>query len=291
MDTQKIQYFLTVAQEKSLSRAADKLFLTQQGVGKAITQLEEELGVKLFYRSNTGVALTPHGQAFEKYARPFLHQQDYMLSCMRAERESLEQELSLGYATGTFDFLPANFLSNFLLSCPGPGVRLGSYADEHCEQAILDEKHQLGFLLDPFDRALLEPLLTLTRPLVLMVGNTHPLAGRPALRLSDLSGYDVVSLNTTAGAQDLIRVACGEVGAAINLGLAPAETRLMAELCARGCAVCFYAGRADLFPEDVRAVPIEGFDFEFRFHFVANRSVYRTERTRQFIEYALTALS
>ncbi len=287
VDARQIQYFLAVAQEKSLSRAAQKLFLTQQGMSKAIRQLEEELDVVLFYRSNAGAELTPHGHAFEKYARPFLHHQDYVLSCMRAQKESLEQELSIGYSTGAFDFLAANFLSDFLTSNPNIKVRVGSYADEHCAQAVLDEKYQLGFLLEPFDRALFEPLYTLNGSLVLMVGQTHPLARRDALKLSDLKGHNVVSINTAAGSQNLIRAACAEAGVTVNLALAPAETRLMAELCEQGVAVCFYAGRTNLYPGSVKAVPIEGFEFEFKLHFVANRNVYQTETTRKFIQYAV----
>lgn len=62
MDYQKIRYFLTAADSKSFSEAARKCFISPQALTKQITLLEEELGVKLFIRSNKQIALTELGE-------------------------------------------------------------------------------------------------------------------------------------------------------------------------------------------------------------------------------------
>ena len=61
MNFQDITYFLTLCGEKTFSAAADKLFITQQGLSKAIRRMENEIGAPLFERGRKTLALTPSG--------------------------------------------------------------------------------------------------------------------------------------------------------------------------------------------------------------------------------------
>ena len=58
------EYFLTVVREKGISRAADKLFITQSSLSQHIAKLEADLGVRLFDRRQTPIALTPAGALY-----------------------------------------------------------------------------------------------------------------------------------------------------------------------------------------------------------------------------------
>jgi DNA-binding transcriptional LysR family regulator len=62
VDTRLLRYFVAVAEEGSLTRAAERLFVSQPALTKQIKQLETQLGVQLFTRSRTGMALTEPGQ-------------------------------------------------------------------------------------------------------------------------------------------------------------------------------------------------------------------------------------
>lgn len=57
MELQQLKYFREVAKREHVTRAAEKLFVSQSAVSRAVTQLEEELGVPLFYRQGRAVAL------------------------------------------------------------------------------------------------------------------------------------------------------------------------------------------------------------------------------------------
>jgi DNA-binding transcriptional LysR family regulator len=64
MELQQLKYFREVAEREHVTRASEKLFVSQSAVSRAVTQLEEELGVPLFYRQRRAIVLSPYGRVF-----------------------------------------------------------------------------------------------------------------------------------------------------------------------------------------------------------------------------------
>ncbi len=86
LEIKQLRAFLAVASAQSFLRAADELYVTRQAVSKTVTQLEDDLGVKLFVRSQNGASLTPAGAYFYPQARTLVADFD------RLEREMTELE-------------------------------------------------------------------------------------------------------------------------------------------------------------------------------------------------------
>lgn len=74
MTLTQLQYVITIAQESSINKAAKKLFLSQPSLSAAVKDLEAELGINLFIRTNRGISITPDGKEFIGYARQVLEQ-------------------------------------------------------------------------------------------------------------------------------------------------------------------------------------------------------------------------
>ncbi len=72
MDTRQIEYMLKIADEKSITRAADKLFLSQSALSQQLLKLEKELDTKLFYRNKSEWIPTPEGMVYLENARKML---------------------------------------------------------------------------------------------------------------------------------------------------------------------------------------------------------------------------
>ena len=72
MDTKQIEYILKIAEENNITRAAEKLHLTQPALNQQLLRLERELGLQLFYRSRTDWRPTPAGEIYLENARKML---------------------------------------------------------------------------------------------------------------------------------------------------------------------------------------------------------------------------
>jgi len=72
MDVKQIKYILTIAQEGGITRAANKLFITQSALDQQLIKLEKELGVQLFSRTRKNCALTPAGEIYVSYAKQMM---------------------------------------------------------------------------------------------------------------------------------------------------------------------------------------------------------------------------
>lgn len=80
MTLTQLRYVITVAKAKSINEAAKTLFLSQPSLSTAIRELEEEIGVEVFRRTNRGVSVTPEGEEFIGYARQVVEQYELMES-------------------------------------------------------------------------------------------------------------------------------------------------------------------------------------------------------------------
>ena len=74
MTLTQLNYIITIAETKSINKAAEKLYVSQPSLTSAVQELEKELGLTLFYRSGRGVTLTNDGAEFLLYARQLYSQ-------------------------------------------------------------------------------------------------------------------------------------------------------------------------------------------------------------------------
>ena len=100
MTQSQINYFLTVAREKSISKASEALFVSQPAVSKQIALLESELGCKLFERHTRGLQLTAAGKAFESLFLEFQLRLKETVEAAKASESTLSGSYVLGYLEG-----------------------------------------------------------------------------------------------------------------------------------------------------------------------------------------------
>src|SRR5882672_9939668 len=108
MELRHLRYFIAVAEEGSVTVAAERrLHTAQPSLSRQIRDLEDEVGVKLMTRSARGVELTVAGRVFLDHARLALGQADAAVEAARRAAEPQKPSLSIGFQTGVeVDWLP-----------------------------------------------------------------------------------------------------------------------------------------------------------------------------------------
>lgn len=101
MTLQQLKYAVCTAECKSMNKAASRLFISQPSLSGTIRDLEEEIGMKIFSRSNRGITITPEGEDFLGYARQILQQYQLMEEKF-IEKKKPKQKFSVSMQHYTF---------------------------------------------------------------------------------------------------------------------------------------------------------------------------------------------
>jgi DNA-binding transcriptional LysR family regulator len=184
-----LRYWVAVAEERNITRAAERLHISQPALSAAIKTLEAQLGVALLDRSDRVLGVTPAGELLLDEGRGLLREADRVADAVRALDASAVGRLRLGLTpTARYGLGPS-----LLAACAerAPGVML--YPAEDTTGALLRDVR--GGRLDlavvfcaegPVDGVVVERLAS--EPAVVHVRSDHRLAGRASVALEELAG-------------------------------------------------------------------------------------------------------
>ena len=99
MNTNQLRYFVTAAECRSFTKAADQFYITQTAITQQIRALEDNLGVPLFDRSSRPISLTPAGSAFLSDARSILGRIDQAVNRIQEVSTGMVGTLRIGFPT------------------------------------------------------------------------------------------------------------------------------------------------------------------------------------------------
>ncbi len=203
MTLQQLTYVVTVAEKGSMNKAAQELFLAQSSLSTGIQNLEEEIGLELFYRTNRGIRITPEGEEFLNYARQIVEQ--FRLTEKKFV-EKKQTKKSFSVSSQHYTFVVSAFID--LASCFGPDeYDFGIYECKTSEiiENVRNMRSELGIIyLDDFNEEMLgrtlednglifEELFPCRTFAYLSAG--HPLAKREKVTLEDLEPYPCLSFD------------------------------------------------------------------------------------------------
>jgi LysR family transcriptional regulator, hca operon transcriptional activator len=197
MELRHLRYFVAVAEEGSLTVAAQKrLHTAQPSLSRQIRDLEYEVGVPLLTRSVHGVELTPAGRAFLDHARLALTQAEAATQAARRAAQPAKPAFAIGFLTGQeVEWLPyaTSLLRDELLNIE---IRVSS---DH--STMLADELQRGKLDVAFMRREQKPdleyKLIVKEPLVAILSSDHRLAARETVDPRDLAGEPFIGISPT----------------------------------------------------------------------------------------------
>jgi LysR family transcriptional regulator, benzoate and cis,cis-muconate-responsive activator of ben and cat genes len=149
MELRHLRYFVAVAEEENVSRAAMKLHVSQPGVSRQIQDLEDEIGFRLFERSAKSLRLTDAGKTFLTEAKSVLQHADDAVLKARAASGGAGGEINVGYAPSlTVQILPQT-LRTFQEKFPGVRVALHDLSTEEMLAQLGEKKLQVALTVRP----------------------------------------------------------------------------------------------------------------------------------------------
>jgi DNA-binding transcriptional LysR family regulator len=203
VELHSLQVFLTVANEKSFSRAAEKLFRTQPAVSLAVQRLEQELGEKLIDRSGKDLILTDAGRNVLDYARRFQSLQLELENSLAELRDNSAGRLTIGANESTALYL-LQHIEKYRELYPKVKVQIRRSLSSKIPNELLDGNLELGMIsYDPGDERLKSKVIY-TDSLSFVVSPSHRLARKKSVPLSELGNETFIAHNVLSPYRDVV---------------------------------------------------------------------------------------
>lgn len=270
MQIDHLKYLLVVIEAGSISQAAERLYISQQGLSQAIRQLEKQLGVTLLNRTGNKIFLSEMGTKIAEKARELLFKYDELLEIAKISGENgRERNHSHKITLLTTPFLAGTLLPDLVCRFSQKHHNANLIINEKIPPEILktikENREAIGLFSlssDKIDLRAFQDFQITFEPFyecqqLACVTKTSPLAQRQSITLAELVQYPLAILDIGLNARELLPLleSFGEV----NIMLRTGDRKLYREAIASGLAVGFSNSFAEFFArkDAVTTIPIE----------------------------------
>lgn len=201
MTLTQLKYAITVTKSNSMNEAARMLFISQPSLSASIKELEEEIGIELFRRTNRGVFVTPEGEEFIGYAKQVVEQYR-LIEAKYIQKEQVKKKFSVSMQHYTFA------VNAFVEMVKQFGMDEYEFAIHETQtykviEDVKNFKSEIGILyINDFNRKILKKLFgefnlefteILQCHIYVYMWKGHPLAGKKEIELEELADYPCLS--------------------------------------------------------------------------------------------------
>lgn len=219
MNLHLLRAFAAVAAQKSFSRAADSIHVSQPAVSKAVRELESQLNIALLERQGRQVRLTEAGATLYGHAQAIFALEEAAVADLRA-RQGLERgSLTVGASMATATFMLPALIARFLDRYPMIEVKIVSGNTGAVEQRLLDYEVDVAFIERPSDNPRVDQAFWREDELVILAPAGHPLLARECVRTADLDGQRWIVREEGSGTRAVTQQLLREAGVAVRQAL------------------------------------------------------------------------
>jgi len=193
----QLQYFIAVAEEGTVSGAAQSLSISQSAVTEAIKELESDLGVALFERHRRGLTITHKGHQFYRHANRILADvQDARRSFLGEDAAAPPSHLSLGVTSLVAGYVLSDLLARFRRAYPGVDVSAIEDNGDYLEHLLIGGELDVAVMVisNLRDRNALQAEIFETSPYRLWLPLGHKLAAADSIALEDIASEPLIML-------------------------------------------------------------------------------------------------
>lgn len=284
MSLRNLEIFAEVCQHMNMSRAAEKLYISQSSVSQAIAELEKQYQVKLFERLSRKLYLTDAGKELLFYANQMVHlikQIDRKMQDM-----SSTELIRIGACTTIAFYLMNPLLDRFQEICPAVRATVEVGNSSQLEQKILNSQLDLAFVQDISNAKEMSRECALADHLVLVCHKDHPLADKEVSEEA-LDGLSFVAREPGSGTRRLLDHIFSQKGIVPEYAWVCNSIASMkdAVLHKRGiCLLSQHLVHEELEQGQMAEIRVKGREFNRRFFLIRHKDKYKTREIEAFIE-------
>ena len=216
MELSTLRVFMTVASERSFSRAAEKLARTQPAVSLALQRLESELGERLLDRSAKDVMLTDAGRTVLEFARRFQNLESELTNSIAELRDHSAGRLVIGANESTTLYL-LRHIDRYRRLYPRVKVQVRRSFSSRIPDELVDGNLELGVIsYEPRDERILSTVIY-SDSLAFVVSPKHRLAARAEVPISELGDEIFIAHNVLSPYRDVVIRAFQERAIPLNM--------------------------------------------------------------------------
>jgi DNA-binding transcriptional LysR family regulator len=286
MDLYQLETFLAVAQEKSFSRAAQRLHRTQSAISQTISRLEEELGETLFDRSSRDGTLTDAGRLLVEYAEELLNLRSEAHDAL-AELRQLHQG-KLVIAANEFTvlcLLPV--LNEFHRLHPTIKIQVQRSLASQIQRLVVNHNVEFGVLSFKPDDEQLSSIVFYKDELVFVVYPNHPLATAKNVSIRDLGAESFIAHNVLSPYRVKVIEAFKETKTQLNMNVELPTLESINEFVRMGSGVALVpriSVDAELRRGDLVEVPVSDFRLDRQMRIVSREGAPMSHAGKAFLK-------
>ncbi|HEX7064789.1 MAG TPA: LysR family transcriptional regulator [Bacillales bacterium] len=282
---QQLDVFVTVAEKKNFSRAAEKLHMTQPAVSQYIKQLEREMNAKLLERTNKMVRLTKAGEAVYHHAREILSLYKRMQTLVDDMMQTASGPLAIGASYTFGEYILPHLIARLRGKYPliRPTIFIGN--TRLVAEKVGGRQLDIGIVEGDVhhSRIYTEPLAN--DYMVIVVHTGHRLAGRESVSFSDMADETWIVREEGSGTREMTERMFKDhdfrPGSVMEFG----STQVIKESVEAGLGISFlskWAIRKELALGTLKTLPIECFPFVRQFSLITQDTPFQTKASEVF---------
>ncbi|UFJ62758.1 LysR family transcriptional regulator [Brevibacillus sedimenti] len=212
MDIRQLQYFAEVVKQRSFTRAAEVLHVSQPSISKVIKSLEAELGVTLLERSDRKMKLTDAGELVYEHATKMLQLMESLYASVAEMRNLQRGRVKIGMMPTVGSLLLPQVIARFKQEYPGIDLEMREYSAKRLEVQVEQGHIDVGLTVLPVNTQSFVAVPLAAEDLVAIVHREHWLSARESVSLAELKDESFILFTEEYALHDVVRQACRRSG-------------------------------------------------------------------------------
>ncbi|GIP44297.1 LysR family transcriptional regulator [Paenibacillus sp. J45TS6] len=295
MITDTLRVFVTVAELRHFSKAAESLNLSQPGVSLHIRNLENEMGAKLLHRSSKQVRLTEAGEILYKHAKQMMHLYDEAKQSIRLLQHEVTGQIRLGASFTIGEYILPGMIADYAKQYPHVNIEVTIRNTEEIMRGIREGMLDIGLVEGKVSAAEWNAVTPFMKDqMILIAPSDHPLARERVIESKQLQDQIWVLRESGSGTRAFSDQFIAEQGLRVKQTYSFCSSQGVKEAVVSGLGIALLSEwivQKEIKYREVAQIHLKEHQMEREFSMVQSAGVETTLAHRMFIQHLLTYVS